>query len=133
VPQAAAGGAAADAGLSGASLVARLSGLYDLRVHTFDPAADPNATLPDFARVHRAGTPVVFASTSRLRIGAPLKAFVAAIRPTLHLALWNAYNVLDVDAPALVTYGFRPEALDAVVAWMQGRAQANGTLPIALT
>ena len=72
----------------------------------------------------------MFASTSRLRLTPSVKALAAHVQPTLHLALWNPYNVADVPAPALVAYGFRPEALDAVLAWMAGEAQAPGRLPI---
>jgi beta-N-acetylhexosaminidase len=138
VPSAAPGGAASDAGLSGTSLTVRLSPHYDLRVHTFDPQRDPRETLPEFERIHRPGTPVVFASTGRLRLDEGRRAFAAAVRPTLHLCLWNPYSVLDVvgadgqPVPALVTFGFRPEALDAATAWLRGHAPAPGRFPIAL-
>ncbi|HYE57890.1 MAG TPA: glycoside hydrolase family 3 protein, partial [Rhodothermales bacterium] len=138
VPAAAAGGAASDAGMSGTSLTVRLSPHYDLRVHTFDPARDPRETLPEFERIHRPGTPVVFASTGRVRMDEGRRAFAAAVRPSLHLALWNPYSVLDVvgadgqPVPALVTFGFRPEALDAAVAWLRGQVPATGRWPVSL-
>ena len=131
VSQGAPGGSASDSGLSGQGLTGRLSERYDVRVVTFDGSADAqDAAMRDFAAFHRAGTPVVFASTSRLRLTPSVKALAAHVQPTLHLALWNPYNVADVPAPALVAYGFRPEALDAVLAWMAGEAQAPGRLPI---
>ncbi|AFZ66748.1 beta-N-acetylhexosaminidase [Deinococcus peraridilitoris] len=49
--------------------------------------------------------------------------------PVLHLALWNPYHVTAVDAPALITYGFRSNTLQAVRAVLQG-APALGRLPI---
>ena len=133
VAQGAVGSGVSDPGMQGLALVERLSADYDLRVVTYDPQTDPNATaLPFFQQVHRPGTPVVFASTGRQRPAEALKAFAAALRPTLHLALWNPFTVLDVEAPALVTYGYRPEALAAVAAWMKGQVQATGTFPVAL-
>ncbi len=138
VPSAAPGAGASDAGLSGTSLTSRLSPHYDLRVHTFDPARDPRETLPAFEAIHRPGTPVVFASTGRVRLDEGRRAFATALRPVLHLALWNPYAVLDVvgadgqPVPALVTFGFRPEALDAAVAWLRGQAPAPGRWPVSL-
>ena len=53
-------------------------------------------------------------------------------RPQLHLALWNPFQVLDVPAPALVSWGFAGEALIAVRAWLEGRAAAPGHAPVPL-
>ncbi len=131
VAQSGIGGGASDPGMSGAALVARFTELYDLRAITYDPA-NPMASADDFSAFHRPGTPVIFASTSRRRLSEDAQAFVALISPTLHLALWNPYAVLDVPAPALVTYGFRPEALVAVERWMKGEIQATSSLPIDL-
>ena len=47
--------------------------------------------------------------------------------PKAVLALGDA--ALDVDAPAALTYGFRPEARAALVAWLRGEAGAPGRLP----
>jgi beta-N-acetylhexosaminidase len=54
------------------------------------------------------------------------------IRPGLHLALWNPFQVLDVDAPAIVSWGYAEGALRAVQAWLEGRADAPGVAPVAL-
>ena len=51
-------------------------------------------------------------------------------RPDLHLALWNPYQALDIDAPALMTYGFAAPALDAVNAWLEGTLEAAGRCPV---
>jgi beta-N-acetylhexosaminidase len=46
------------------------------------------------------------------------------------LALWNPYQALDIQAPALLTYGFARPALDAVNAWLSGELQATGNAPV---
>ena len=51
------------------------------------------------------------------------------MQPDLHLSLYNPYAVLDVDSPALLAYGFRPEARAAVLGWLRGETGAEGTLP----
>ncbi len=131
VPESAVGGGASDPGMSGSVLVARMSALYDLRAVAYD-TADPLAAEASFEKFHRPGTPVVFATTSRHRLPENAQALAALVRPTLHLALWNPYAVLDVPAPALVTYGFRPPALDAVEAWLKGNIRATSPLPVDL-
>lgn len=56
----------------------------------------------------------------------------AAWRPDLHIALWNPFQVLDVAAPALVTWGYADGALNAVRAWWQGHGRVPGTPPVTL-
>ncbi|WP_456410372.1 beta-N-acetylhexosaminidase [Oceanithermus sp.] len=53
-------------------------------------------------------------------------------RPDLHVALWNPFAAARVPAPALVSYGFRAEALEAVLAWLRGEVEAGGRLPAPL-
>ncbi|ODU10364.1 MAG: hypothetical protein ABS84_03010 [Rubrivivax sp. SCN 71-131] len=50
----------------------------------------------------------------------------------LHLPLWNPFQVLDVAAPAVVTWGFAAPALQALRAWLEGRGSAPGRAPVAL-
>lgn len=50
----------------------------------------------------------------------------------LHLAIWNPFQVLDIAAPAVVTWGYADGALEALKAWLQGEADAPGTAPVAL-
>jgi beta-N-acetylhexosaminidase len=69
----------------------------------------------------------MLASTSRLRYGARPR---ATWKPDLHLALWNPYQALDIDAPALMTYGFASPALEAVSAWLAGELEAQGRCPV---
>ena len=53
-------------------------------------------------------------------------------RPDLHVALWNPFAAARVPAPALLSYGFRPEALEAVLAWLRGEVEARGRPPAPL-
>ena len=46
--------------------------------------------------------------------------------------VWNAYASLDVNAPAVLTYGARPEGMQALRAWLTGEAGAGGHLPFTL-
>ncbi len=131
VAQSGVGGGASDPGMSGATLVARLTDTHDLRVVLYDPAA-PLDAIADFDRFHRPGTPVAFATTARHRPSGDALQLIAHVKPTLHLALWNPYAVLDVPAPAILTFGFRPEALDALQAWLKGDVRATTTLPFSV-
>ncbi|MGH8856231.1 MAG: beta-N-acetylhexosaminidase, partial [Telluria sp.] len=69
----------------------------------------------------------VLASTARRRYGPHAR---ATWRPDLHLALWNPYQALDFAAPALMTYGFAAPAVDAVIDWLAGAADAPGRCPV---
>jgi beta-N-acetylhexosaminidase len=53
-------------------------------------------------------------------------------RPDLHLALWNPFQVLDIAAPAVVTWGYADGALDGLRAWLEGRAELPGRSPVRL-
>ena len=83
----------------------------------------------DWDRLPRDGRATVLASNQRARYGENSWRW----RPQLHLALWNPFQVLDVPAPALVSWGFAGEALIAVRAWLEGRAAAPGHAPVPLT
>lgn len=111
-----------EAGVAAAAVAAALGRLFDVELVTFADAEafDWNALPPD-------GRFTVLASTSRLRYGPRAR---AAWKPDLHLALWNPYQALDIDAPALMTYGFAPPALDAVNAWLAGAIEAGGRCPV---
>jgi len=111
-----------EAGVPAASIAAALGQLFDVELVTFGDADsfDWNA-LPQDGRF------TILASTSRRRYGAHAR---ANWRPDLHLALWNPYQALDIDAPALMSYGFAPPALEAVNAWLAGRIEAGGRPPV---
>jgi beta-N-acetylhexosaminidase len=111
-----------EAGVPAANIAASLGKLYDVELVTFADAEcfDWNA-LPNDGRF------TMLASTSRRRYGPNAR---ASWRPDLHLALWNPYQALDFDAPALMTYGFAPPALAAVNAWLAGEIEAAGACPV---
>jgi len=73
------------------------------------------------------GRRTVLVSNQRSRYAAP-----GALKPDLHLCLWNPFQVLDIAAPALVTWGYGEGALQAAQAWLEGRAEATGLLPVKL-
>ncbi len=50
----------------------------------------------------------------------------------LHLAIWNPFQVLDIHAPAVVTWGYADGAMLALRAWLHGNATAPGIAPVAL-
>lgn len=126
----ASGGGAAGRGLSGPALSRLLEKHFDLDTVFYNRRRPTNAVQAFRTVPREQGRTVVFASTGMLRPNDDLKRLIGAVKPDLHLALWNPYTVLDVPAPALISYGFRPEALEQVVAWMDGRQKAAGSLPI---
>ncbi|MES2947225.1 MAG: beta-N-acetylhexosaminidase [Pseudomonadota bacterium] len=50
----------------------------------------------------------------------------------LHLAIWNPFQVMDIHAPAIVTWGYADGAMLALKAWLQREAAAPGFAPVAL-
>ncbi|GGL73629.1 hypothetical protein GCM10010840_09620 [Deinococcus aerolatus] len=108
-----------EAGADAETLARELGQIYDVTLRPFETPEQI-----DWAAARAAGDPVVLATTGRHRHPA-----LIGVQPDLHLCLYNPYAVLDVDAPALLAYGFRPEARAAVVGWLRGGAGANGTLP----
>ncbi|MES2756863.1 MAG: beta-N-acetylhexosaminidase [Pseudomonadota bacterium] len=112
-----------EAGVPAAVLTASLARLYDVDTVTF-----ADAETFDWNSLPADGRFTLLASTSRLRYGPHAR---ASWHPDLHLALWNPYQALDIDAPALITYGFVAPALDAVNAWLAGDLDACGCSPVA--
>jgi beta-N-acetylhexosaminidase len=117
------GDGVSEAGLEGAQVAQLFSDFADLEVILVDslPALDWSS-LPGTA-----GTSVLV-SNGRVRYGSPARAW----RPDLHIALWNPFHVLDVAAPALVTWGYAPGALDALRGWLRGELRAEGRSPVEL-
>jgi beta-N-acetylhexosaminidase len=111
-----------EAGVPAASIAASLAQLYAVELVTF---ADPDTF--DWSALPQDGRFTILASTSRRRYDARLR---ATWHPDLHLALWNPYQALDFDAPALMTYGFAAPALAAVNAWLAGEIEAGGQCPV---
>lgn len=111
-----------ESGVPAAAVAASLGRLYDVELVTFaDAECFDWSALPDDGRF------TILASTSRRRYGPNAR---AGWRPDMHLALWNPYQALDFPAPALMTYGFAPPALDAVNAWLAGQIEAAGKCPV---
>ena len=50
----------------------------------------------------------------------------------LHLALWNPFQVFDIAAPAVVTWGYADGARAALRGWLAGRSAAPGRSPVSL-
>jgi beta-N-acetylhexosaminidase len=111
-----------EAGVPAGAIAAMLRQLFDVDLVTF---ADAEAF--DWSALPQDGRCTILASTSRRRYGPHAR---ATWTPDLHLALWNPYQALDFAAPALMTYGFAPPALDAVRAWLAGDIDAQGHCPV---
>jgi len=86
--------------------------------------------LPNFdpATLRRDGRVTVLASNHRKRYGAPMVGW----QPDLHLSLWNPFQIADIAAPAVVTWGYADGALAALRDWLAGRASASGVAPVVL-
>jgi len=111
-----------EAGVPAAAIAAALGTLYDVELVTFS-----DADTFDWRALPQDGRFTILASTARRRYGERAR---ASWRPDLHLALWNPYQALDFPAPALLTYGFAPPALEAALAWLAGAIEAGGRCPV---
>ncbi len=120
----------AELGISGASLTTVLEGVYRVNPVLY-PLRQPLEALSAVRAASARGDTIVFASTSRHRLPEEARHLAFEARPKLHLALWNAYSVADVPAPALVTYGYRPEAMAALLEVLRG-APVLGHAPVQL-
>jgi beta-N-acetylhexosaminidase len=111
-----------ESGVPAAAIAAALERLYEVDLVTF-----ADAETFDWSALPQDGRFTILASTSRRRYGPHAR---ATWLPDLHVALWNPYQALDFDAPALMTYGFAAPALDAVVDWLAGEIDAPGCCPV---
>ncbi|MDB5907846.1 MAG: nagZ [Massilia sp.] len=111
-----------EAGVPAAVVAASLGRLYEVDTVTF-----ADAETFDWSKLPKDGRFTILASTSRLRYGPNAR---SGWKPDLHLALWNPYQALDIDAPALMTYGFAAPALEAINAWLAGGLEARGRCPV---
>jgi beta-N-acetylhexosaminidase len=111
-----------EAGVPAEVVAESLRRLYDVELVTF-----ADADTFDWSALPRDGRFTVLASTSRLRYGDHAR---TTWKPDLHLALWNPYQALDIQAPSLMTYGFAKPALDAVNGWLSGELEAAGRAPV---
>lgn len=113
-----------EAGLPADKLIAILRQHFDLDIVRFAARSEL-----DWNTLPQDGMYTVLASTTRERYGVRES---ASWVPDLHLALWNPYAAADISAPALLTYGFANAALQAVVDWLLGTLEAQGTMPARL-
>jgi len=100
--------------------------------HAFDDVQFvrlPDLRLVDAATFPQDGRFNILVSNHRTRFGAA----AAGARPDLHLALWNPFQLFDIAAPSVVTWGYADGALEAVTAWLEGRAQATAKSPVNLS
>jgi beta-N-acetylhexosaminidase len=113
-----------EAGPSGAQVAALFEAFADVEVVQLGELRGF-----DWSVVPRDGRTTVLVSNHRDRYDAPSRAW----RPDLHLALWNPFQVLDIAAPAVVTWGYADGALAALRAWLEGRGALPGHSPVRLT
>jgi beta-N-acetylhexosaminidase len=100
--------------------------------------AEPAAAAAVLAEVERAraqlpGRPLLFVTSKRTPLSAAELHFSRAVAQSasgsfLHVALWNPYHARLLPEPALLSFGFRPAALQAAAAALLGQAP-TGTLP----
>ncbi|MEK8047569.1 beta-N-acetylhexosaminidase [Ideonella margarita] len=112
-----------EAGLAGADVRALFPEAADIEMQlvpdllVFEPAS-----LPDDGRA------LVIVSNHRRRYGANAGQW----RPALHVAIWNPFQVLDIPAPSVITWGYADGALRALQGWLTGRGAATGVPPVPL-
>jgi beta-N-acetylhexosaminidase len=112
-----------EAGLPSEEVQALFAGFSDV---AFVALPDLTALTPN--DLPRDGRFNVLVSNHRGRYGVQaLKA-----QPHLHLVLWNPFQVMDIDAPSLITWGYAQGALSAVSEWLMGQVLANGRSPVPL-
>jgi beta-N-acetylhexosaminidase len=100
--------------------------------HAFDDVQFvrvPDLRLIDAAAFPQDGRFNILVSNHRTRFGAAAE----AVRPDLHITLWNPFQLFDIAAPSLVTWGYCDGALEAVQAWLEGRAKATARSPVNLS
>ncbi|WP_368482890.1 beta-N-acetylhexosaminidase [Deinococcus marmoris] len=110
-----------EAGADAETLAHELGKVYEV---TLMPFETPDGI--DWNAARAAGNPVILTTIAR-----HLHPALIGAQPDLHISLYNPYAVLDVDSPALLAYGFRPEARAAVLGWLKGESAADGILPFA--
>jgi beta-N-acetylhexosaminidase len=118
-------------GIGGAALQNVLEAVYAVTPILYSPKS-PLEVLDAVRAAQSRGDVIMFASTSRRRLSDEVRQLAVAARPALHLALWNAYAVQDVPGDALVTFGYRPEAMEALLEVLRGSASAMGSAPVSL-
>ncbi len=113
-----------EAGLPFAQIRALFEGFSDVE---FMPVPDLRAleatTLPSDGRTN------ILVSNHHGRYPAAAKTWPI----DLHMAVWNPFQVFDIAAPAVITWGYADGALVALRAWLLGQAGTPGVAPVPLT
>jgi beta-N-acetylhexosaminidase len=117
------GDGVSEPGPSSDAVACLFDGFSDVEVVRVDDLASFDAR-----QLPRDGRATVLASNTRARYGDDARRGA----PDLHLALWNPFQALDFAVPTVVTYGYADGALDALRAWLEGRADAPGRAPVPL-
>jgi len=112
-----------EAGPSGALALGLFEGFADVQPLVVDDIARI-----DWARLPRDGRFTVLVSTRRDRYDGAAQHW----RPDLHVVLWNPFQVMDVPAPAVLTWGYAAGALAGLRQWLQGAQAAPGRAPVSL-
>jgi beta-N-acetylhexosaminidase len=112
-----------EAGLSADGVAALFEAYADVEILRV-----PDLPMLDPASLPRDGRFTVLASNHRRRYAASMTGW----RPDLHLSLWNPFQVADIAAPAVVTWGYAEGALEALRGWLEGRTRATGVPPVTL-
>jgi len=112
-----------EAGPSGAQVAALFDGFADVEVVQVGELRGL-----DWNAVPRDGRATVLVSNHRDRYAPASRAW----RPDLHLAVWNPFQVLDIAAPSVVTWGYADGALAALRAWLQASGPLPGRSPVRL-
>ena len=112
-----------EAGLPFADIQALFQGFSDVEF-----VAIPKLPGLDASQLPRDGRTNVLVSNHHGRYGVGAKNLAV----DLHLAVWNPFQVFDIAAPAVVTWGYADGALAALQAWLQGRAGTPGIAPVPL-
>lgn len=126
------GGAYEDT-LSPEHLQARLQEVYsEVKLLTYTQQ-DPLKVLPELSLALQDTQHVFLGGLARELFNPEEQQLIAEVQssgvPILHLALWNPYQVMQLGLPALITYGFRDNALQGLTETLQGKSPA-GKLPV---
>lgn len=114
-------------------LYQHLKGIYsELTLLTY-PQDDPLSVRAELQSLLKTHPNVLLGGTARELLNENELLLVQEIQnqqvPILHLALWNPYQVMQLGLPALITYGFRDNALQALTEALQGKHPV-GKLPV---
>lgn len=112
-----------EAGLAAEQVMALFADFPNVQLVTLDDLRRLDASL-----LPRDGKLNVLVSNHRKRY--PTAASAAPV--DLHLALWNPFQVFDIAAPAVATWGYAEGALTALRDWLAGRTTAAGRSPVSL-